>query len=385
MKQCLINDFKKLYNEKTHLLYFSPGRVNLIGEHIDYNGGFVMPAAISYGTYGAVSLREDNNVYVYSKGFSKEVVSFSLNKLSEKDLDNSWINYIKGVFYLMKDAGYKINKGINLLITSTMPTSAGLSSSSSLELLIIYILNDLFNLKLSKVEMAKLGKKVENDYIGVNSGIMDQFAIANSKKDYAMILNTETLDFEYVPIELKDEQLIIVNTNKKRGLTDSKYNERFNECRKALSLLQNKYNIKNLSSLSVNDLEDIKKYLNNETLYKRVKHVITEQNRTILSGKALKANDLETFGKLMNESHISLRDDYDVTGIELDTLFLESIKQNVIGARMTGAGFGGCLIALVKNDKVNDYISNVKKAYLSKIGYEPSFYKVEPSSGTSKY
>src|SRR5690554_2714477 len=210
MKNKLIKDFKEVYQSETDLIYFSPGRVNLIGEHIDYNGGFVMPAAISYGTYGAVSLRDDNRVFVYSNGFSKEAVSFSLSNLEEKEITNTWLNYIKGVYYVMKKEGYSINKGIDLFIESTMPTSAGLSSSSSLELLIIYILNDIFNLNISKVEMAIIGKRVENDYIGVNSGIMDQFAIANGKKDHAMILNTDTLAFEYVPINLKDEQLIIV-------------------------------------------------------------------------------------------------------------------------------------------------------------------------------
>lgn len=380
MNDKLKNNFNKVFNYSTNNLYFSPGRVNLIGEHIDYNGGFVMPSAISYGTYGAVGIRKDLLVNIYSEGFTKEVYQFDINNFTK---NNDWADYIKGVFHILIEEGYQINQGIDLYINSTMPTNAGLSSSASLELLVIYILNDLFNLNIDKVKMSLLGKKVENDYVLVNSGIMDQFSVIMGRENHALLLNTDTLDYSYIPLNLNDYQLIIINTNKKRGLADSKYNERFSETRESLKILKETYDIENLCELNEEELPKIENLLPNN-LYKRTKHVITEQQRTIKSAKALKENNLKAFATYLNESHESLKEDYDVTGIELDTLTELAIKHGAIGARMTGAGFGGCIISLVNKDIIQGFSNNVELEYFNKIKIKPSFYVVDPSDGTKK-
>lgn len=380
MNDKLRNNFNKVFNYSTNNLYFSPGRVNLIGEHIDYNGGFVMPSAISYGTYGAVGIRKDLLVNIYSEGFTNEVYQFDINNFTK---NNDWADYIKGVFHILIEEGYQINQGIDLYINSTMPTNAGLSSSASLELLVIYILNDLFNLNIDKVKMSLLGKKVENDYVLVNSGIMDQFSVIMGRENHALLLNTDTLDYSYIPLNLNDYQLIIINTNKKRGLADSKYNERFSETRESLKILKETYDIENLCELNEEELPKIENLLPNN-LYKRTKHVITEQQRTIKSAKALKENNLKAFATYLNESHESLKEDYDVTGIELDTLTELAIKHGAIGARMTGAGFGGCIISLVNKDIIQGFSNNVELEYFNKIKIKPSFYVVDPSDGTKK-
>lgn len=380
MQNKLLNDFKEIFNEEGEL-YFSPGRVNLIGEHIDYNGGFVMPLALSYGTYGVATKRSDNKVRLFSSGYSQEVYEFDLENFSK---DNTWTDYVKGVFDVLNKRDIKVPSGMNLFIYSNLPTGAGLSSSSSLELLVTYILNELYNLNINRVDMAIIGKEVENNYIGVNSGIMDQFAISLSKENHAMILNTENLEHEFVPINLGEYQLFVANTNKKRGLADSKYNERFSECRKSLEILKDTYQINDLCELKVSELSNIEKLLNNDILYKRAKHVITEQDRTINTANALKSNDLDTFAINLINSHKSLKDDYDVTGIELDTLVELSIKHGAKGARMTGAGFGGCIVGIVHKDKIESLTNDVIKEYNNLIGYEPTFYPVNASDGTKK-
>lgn len=380
MRDILNSEFENIFNYQTNNFYFSPGRVNLIGEHIDYNGGLVMPAAISFGTYGAAALRDDFIVRIYSKGFTNKPYQFDINDIIK---NNDWADYIKGVFYILKAEGYKVNKGVDLYINSTMPTNAGLSSSASLELLVIFLLNDLFNLGINKVEMALLGKKVENEYVLVNSGIMDQFSVVMGKENHALLLNTETLEYSYIPLNFNNYQLIIINTNKKRGLSDSKYNERFNETRQSLAILQKTYKVDNLCQLEENELVKIKELLP-EVLYKRTKHVITEQQRTVASAKALKENDLKAFAKYLNLSHKSLKEDYDVTGVELDTLVDLAIKHGAIGARMTGAGFGGCIIAMVEKSKVNNFEKLVEEEYYKIIKTKPSFYVVDPSDGTKR-
>lgn len=382
MKNEIIKSYNRVFDNAKPETFYSPGRVNLIGEHIDYNGGFVMPAALSYGTYGAATKRTDRLVKVHSEGFSNKAYTFSLNNL-EKDSKNSWVDYVKGVFSVMMNEGYEISQGINLYINSNMPTSAGLSSSSSLELLVIVILNDFYDLNISKTDMAILGKNVENKFIGVNSGIMDQFSIITGKKNHAILLNTQNLEFKYIPLKLEDHQLIIINTNKKRGLADSKYNERFDECTRTLEILKPIYNIKDLCSLPIEKLTEAKTYLDG-TLPMRLNHVVTEQHRTIASMAALNNNDIKAFANLMTESHMSLKDDYDVTGFELDTLVFETLKAGAVGARMTGAGFGGCIVSIVDNGLVDKLIEEVRINYTNKVGYEPSFYLVEPSDGTSK-
>lgn len=374
--------FREIYKKEPEGVYFSPGRVNLIGEHIDYHGGLVLPAALSIGTYAAFSKRSDDIIRVLSKGYVHKPIEFSLKNL-EKDDKTNWANYIRGVFSVLKNGGYNIDSGLNLYIESDMPTSGGLSSSSSLELLLITIINDTFSLNLTKTEMAILGRKVENEYIGVLSGIMDQFVIAHGKKDNALLLNTGSLEFVYTPLELGAYSLVVVNTNKKRGLADSKYNERYSETMAALRVLQQTYKIDYLTELTPNDLPEIERILD-PLAFRRVRHIITEQERTVLSAKALQKGDILTFAQYLNGSHESLKNDYEVTGSELDTLVSLMRTNGAIGARMTGAGFGGCAIALIPHEDVKNMTSVVIHQYLLKFGFEPTFFKTTIEDGTHR-
>lgn len=379
MKKTLENAFLKFFDRKDGQSFFSPGRVNLIGEHIDYNGGFVFPCALSYGTYGIAALRDDDLMCVYSKSFSNKVDCFSLNNLIK---ENRWSDYIKGSIKALLDHGYKINRGIDLYIEGTMPLGAGLSSSASIEILVIYIFNTFFKLNLSKEMMAKLGQYAENKFVLVNSGIMDQFAVVAGKKEHAILLNTHTLAYEYLPLHLDDYQLLIVNTNKKRGLADSKYNERFDECQTALRLLKDDFSIDHLCQLEPHHLDQIEKRLN-PMIFKRVQHVVSEQHRTLLTKDALAQGDIKKFAQLLCESHHSLKNDYEVTGIELDTLQEELMVAGALGARMTGAGFGGCIVAVVHKNHLDQIKASVNLAYQKKIGYPPTFYEVNITDGTS--
>ncbi|WP_291652358.1 galactokinase [Clostridium sp.] len=376
--------FKRIFGEKENCkTFFSPGRVNLIGEHTDYNGGNVFPCALSFGTYGVISLRNDKKVRMYSSNFEDiGIIEFDLDNISyEKAHD--WVNYPKGVIDVMKKHGYDINRGFDIAIYGNIPNGAGLSSSASLELLIAVMMDNLFELKIDRVELVKFSQEAENKFVGVNCGIMDQFAIGMGKENNAILLDCNTLKYNYCPVELKDEILVIANTNKRRGLADSKYNERRSECEKALEELKIKLNINSLGELSIEEFENNKNLIENEIRIKRAKHAVYENQRTLMAKEALTKNDLSTFGKLMNESHISLRDDYEVTGIELDTLVeLAWNHEATIGARMTGAGFGGCTVALVKKDKVEDFIEKVGQGYKEKIGYEASFYIANIGNGT---
>lgn len=376
--------FKKVFGEKENCkTFFSPGRVNLIGEHTDYNGGNVFPCALSFGTYGVISLRNDKKVRMYSSNFEDiGIIEFDLDNISyEKSHD--WVNYPKGVIDVMKKHGYDINRGFDIAVYGNIPNGAGLSSSASLELLIAVMMDNLFELKIDRVDLVKFSQEAENKFVGVNCGIMDQFAIGIGKKNNAILLDCNTLKYNYCPVELKDEILVIANTNKRRGLADSKYNERRSECEQALEELKTKLNINSLGELSIEDFENNKNLIDSEIRIKRAKHAVYENQRTLMAKEALAKNDLSTFGKLMNESHISLRDDYEVTGIELDTLVeLAWNHEATIGARMTGAGFGGCTVALVKKDRVQDFIEKVGQGYKEKIGYEASFYIANIGDGT---
>ncbi|EEH98020.1 galactokinase [Clostridium tertium] len=376
--------FKKVFGEKENCkTFFSPGRVNLIGEHTDYNGGNVFPCALSFGTYGVISLRNDKKVRMYSSNFEDiGIIEFDLDNISyEKSHD--WVNYPKGVIDVMKKHGYDINIGFDIAVYGNIPNGAGLSSSASLELLIAVMMDNLFELKIDRVDLVKFSQEAENKFVGVNCGIMDQFAIGMGKKNNAILLDCNTLKYNYCPVELKDEILVIANTNKRRGLADSKYNERRSECEQALEELKTKLNINSLGELSIEDFENNKNLIDSEIRIKRAKHAVYENQRTLMAKEALAKNDLSTFGKLMNESHISLRDDYEVTGIELDTLVeLAWNHEATIGARMTGAGFGGCTVALVKKDRAQDFIEKVGQGYKEKIGYEASFYIANIGDGT---
>ena len=377
--------FQEVFGAPAEKQFFAPGRVNLIGEHTDYNGGNVFPCAIDKGIYGLVKKRNDRKFRMYSENFADlGVMEFTLDELTN-DKKHDWANYPKGVIKMFLEAGQKIDSGFDILFSGNIPNGAGLSSSASIEMLTAIVLKDLFHLSIDSVEMAQLGKKTENLFIGVNSGIMDQFAVAMGKKDHAILLDCNTLKYAYVPVVLKDEVIVIANTNKRRGLADSKYNERRAECDEALAELQTKLPIKALGELSIEQFEANKDLIKSPIRQKRAKHAVYENQRTLKAQKELSAGNLAEFGKLMNQSHISLRDDYEVTGVELDTLAALAWEQpGVVGSRMTGAGFGGCTVSIVKKDKVDDFIKNVGEAYKNKIGYAADFYIASVSDGAKK-
>ncbi len=380
MKKKLIQQFEIIYQRTDGITYFSPARVNLIGEHIDYNGGYVFPCALSFGTYGIIGKRDDQLIRIFSQGFSEKPYTFEQTQLT-KDQNESWTNYIKGVLFVLNAYNHHIPCGFDLYIEGNMPPGAGLSSSASIESLVLVMLNDMHQLGLTTKELALLGRAVENKFIGVNSGIMDQFAVLAGKKDYGIMLNTATLDFDYIPLFFGDYQLLVINSNKKRGLTDSKYNERYQECQDALAILKPIYHQPDLCHLSLDELDQVKDQLP-KTLYKRTHHCITEQARTIKSSQALRSHEIETFAHLLTQSHESLKNDYEVSGTELDILVEETLKAGAIGARMTGAGFGGCIVSIIKQEDLAFMKEKIAKAYKKRVGYEPSFYAVHPSDGT---
>ena len=384
MKDQLVKVFKEKFGSEGDIRsYFAPGRVNLIGEHTDYNGGHVFPCALTIGTYAIVRKREDRNFRFYSTNFeSLGVIEASLDNLKyDKALD--WTNYPLGVVWAFIEKGYPVDCGFDMLLFGNIPNGSGLSSSASVEVVTGVALRDLFGYDdISMIDIALFGQYSENNFNGVNCGIMDQFAIAMGKKDQAIFLDTSDLSYTYAPIKLADEKIVIACSNKKRGLGDSKYNERHAECEEALAELQTKLDIKALGELSEEEFEANKDLIKSEVRQRRAKHAVYENQRTLKAVDALKAGNLEEFGKLMNASHVSLRDDYEVTGIELDTLVENAWEQEgVIGSRMTGAGFGGCTVSIVKTDCVDKFIENVGKAYLEKIGYAADFYVVEIGDG----
>jgi galactokinase len=381
----LTTTFRELFEVQPEQAFFAPGRINLIGEHTDYNGGHVFPCAITYGTYAVAKKRDDNVVRLYSVNFpNKEVIEFDLTQL-DYDKQHNWANYPKGMIRYIKEAGYDIPTGFECVIEGNIPNGAGLSSSASIELLTGVLLDGLYKLGIPRLDMIKLGKRVENEFIGVNSGIMDQFAIGMGKKDAGILLDCQTLNFQYAPIKLEGYKILIMNTNKRRELADSKYNERRGECEQALAQLQQRLPIEALGQLTEAEFEENQTLVPNETVRKRAKHAVYENVRTLKALEELRAGNLEAFGQLMNQSHISLRDDYEVTGVELDSLVETAWKQpGVIGARMTGAGFGGCAIAIVENEQVDSFIAKVGAAYQDKIGYPADFYVASIGDGAKE-
>ncbi len=375
--------FYTTFGEEADALFFSPGRINLIGEHTDYNGGHVFPAAITLGTYGAAKKRSDRTLRFYSANFEEAgIIEVSLDHLTFDKAD-SWTNYAKGVLKFLQEAGHRIDSGMDVLIYGNIPNGSGLSSSASLELLIGIIAEELFDLEVTRLDLVKIGKQTENDFIGVNSGIMDQFAIGMGADNKAIYLDTNTLDYDLVPLDLGDNVIVIMNTNKRRELADSKYNERRSECETALSELQTKLAIKTLGDFDLETFDEYSYLIKEENRIKRARHAVSENQRTLEARKALEAGNLERFGRLMNASHVSLEHDYEVTGLELDTLVHTAWQQEgVLGARMTGAGFGGCGIAIVKKDKVEDFKTAVGKRYVEVVGYAPDFYVAEIASGS---
>lgn len=382
----LTESFKTVFGNIEGVAYFfSPGRINLIGEHTDYNGGYVFPASITIGTTGLARLREDKTVKLYSENFPEiGVIEFELADSANKD-GNSWSNYVKGMITALKGAGYQIDKGFELLIKGEIPTASGLSSSASLELLVGVALDDLFHLNVPRLELVKLGQKTENEFIGVNSGILDQFAIGFGEVKKAILLDCNTLKYEMVPVELRDYDIVIMNTNKPRALAESKYNDRFAETREALKRMQTRLSIQSLGELSNDEFDANTDLIGDEMLIKRARHAVYENNRTKVAQKAFVAGNLTKFGDLLNASHASLKDDYEVTGIELDTLAETAQKQpGALGARMTGAGFGGCAIALVAHDNVSAFEKVVGDTYEKVVGYPASFYVAQIGSGATK-
>lgn len=383
MKETVLAKFTEVFGgAEGARVFFAPGRVNLIGEHTDYNGGHVFPCALTIGTYGVVRRREDRKLRFYSMNFENlGVIESSLDDLKPyKEAD--WTNYPKGVMWAFEEKGMKIPAGMDILLNGNIPNGSGLSSSASVEVLTGAILRALFGFEVSNQDLALIGQFSENKFNGVNCGIMDQFAIAMGKKGHAIFLDTADLSYEYAPVALKNAKIVIACSNKKRGLGDSKYNERRSECEEALADIRKHMDIKSLGDLTEEQFEEAKKYITREVCVRRARHAVTENQRTVKAVAALKANDIALFGRLMNASHDSLRDDYEVTGIELDTLVEEARKiDGVVGSRMTGAGFGGCTVSIVKNDAIDKFKEEVGRAYADKIGYAADFYVVEIGDG----
>ena len=376
-------DFAKVFGVEADQNFFSPGRINLIGEHTDYNGGHVFPAAISLGTYGAARKRDDHLLRFYSGNFEeKGIIEVPLENL-RFEAEHNWTNYPKGVLHFLQEAGHTINQGMDVYVYGNIPNGSGLSSSASLELLTGIIAEKLFDLQLERLDLVKIGKLTENKFIGVNSGIMDQFAIGMGADQRAIYLDTNTLEYDLVPLDLKDNVVVIMNTNKRRELADSKYNERRAECEKAVEELNRKLSIVTLGELDEWSFDEYSYLIEDENRLKRARHAVLENQRTLQARAALQEGDLDKFGRLMNASHVSLEHDYEVTGLELDTLVHTAWEQEgVLGARMTGAGFGGCAIALVAKDAVESFKENVGRKYQEVVGYAPSFYIAEVAGGS---
>ena len=383
-KEELIQKFQESYGAEGDIrTYFAPGRVNLIGEHTDYNGGHVFPCALTIGTYAVARKRTDRKLRFFSVNFERlGIIESSLDDLVPSR-SAGWTNYPKGVMWTFGKRGMEISNGVDILLYGNIPNGSGLSSSASVEVVTGVMLRDLFGFdSLTNIDLALIGQQSENEYNGVNCGIMDQFAVAMGKKDYAIFLDTSDLSYTYAPIKLDHARIVIASSNKKRGLGDSKYNERRAECEAALAELQKVVDIKSLGDLTEEAFEQYKDAIKDETRKKRAKHAVYENRRTIQAVAALEANDIAKFGQLMNASHVSLRDDYEVTGKELDTLVEEAWKiPGVIGSRMTGAGFGGCTVSIVENDAVEPFISKVGEAYKKAIGYAADFYVIDVGEG----
>ena len=385
-KEELLTEYEKTFGEKGQDVFFSPGRINVIGEHTDYNGGHVFPAAISLGLYGVYGPREDKKVRLFSGNVDGEIVEFDIDDTTaEKDEDRFWANYFKGMITYLREKYNGIDHGFNLYIEANLPSGSGLSSSAAIEMLMGIILKDEFNLDVDRVSLAKMGQRTENEFVGLNSGIMDQFACIMGKKDSAIFLDCNTLKYEYMPLALGDYEIIIMATNKPHTLADSAYNDRVAECGRALKKLQQKLDIKALGELDNDTFDEYSYLINDETEIKRARHAVSENQRTLRATQAMKDGDLEKLGRLINASHESLHYDYEVTGKELDTLAEASWKQpGVLGARMIGGGFGGSAIAIVKKSEAENFKKNVGKIYRDTIGYDASFYDAEIVDGTKR-
>ncbi len=387
MQEKLLKKFKELFGDTSDArFYFSPGRVNLIGEHTDYNGGHVFPCALTIGTYGAAKKRNDNKIHFYSMNLDNfGVIEVTLEDLSYH-AEYNWANYPLGVVWAFTEKGYTLDTGFDMVIWGNIPNGSGLSSSASLEVLTGVILRDLYNIDtLTMTDLALIGQYSENNFNGCNCGIMDQFAVAMGKADNAIFLDTSTLNFEYAPVKLKDAKIIITNSKVKHSLVDSAYNTRRQECADALAALQTVVSIDSLGDLDMEIFEKYKSVIGDSVKEQRAKHAVAENQRTIDAVAALKADNIELFGQLMNQSHISLRDDYEVSCEEIDILVdLAWNTPGVIGSRITGGGFGGCTVSIVKNDAIDTFIETIGAAYKEKVGHEAEFYTVEIGDGARR-
>ena len=384
VKNRILDVFAGIYGSSEGArVFFAPGRVNLIGEHTDYNGGHVFPCALTIGTYAAVRVRDDLKANFYSMNFEDEgVISLDLDKELKPSDDLKLVNYPAGIIWAFAERGMKVPSGFDVVLYGNIPNGSGLSSSASVEVLTGFMLKSLFGFDVSNIDLAKIGQYSENKFNGVNCGIMDQFAIAMGKKDCAIFLDTSNLQYEYAPIKLTGCKLVIACSNKKRGLGDSKYNERRAECEKALSEIRTLLDVRSLGELDEATFGKAEMLIKDDVRAKRARHAVYENRRTITAVQALKRENIALFGQLMNASHESLRDDYEVTGPELDALVDAARKQpGVIGSRMTGAGFGGCTVSIVKDECVDSFIEKVGAEYLEKIGYAADFYVVEIGDG----
>ena len=383
MKETVLKKFEEVFGDSEGVkVFFAPGRVNLIGEHTDYNGGLVFPCALTIGTYMAVKKRDDRKLRFYSMNFDHlGVIESSIEGLKpEKEAD--WTNYPKGVMWAFEKRGMKMDCGLDIVLNGNIPNGSGLSSSASLEVVTGFMLRELFGFDVTNVELAQIGQYSENNFNGMNCGIMDQFASAMGKKDNAIFLDTADLSYEYAPINLAGAKIVVTNSKVKHSLVNSEYNTRRSECETALAELQAVTDIKGLGDLTEEEFEAHKSAIKDETRVKRAKHAVYENRRTIRAVEALKNNDLETFGKLMNASHVSLRDDYAVSCSEIDVLVDAAWKvEGVIGSRITGGGFGGCTVSIVKDEAIEAFKEQVGKAYQEQVGKTPEFYVVEIGNG----
>lgn len=386
MKETVIKKFEEIFGDAQGVqVYFAPGRVNLIGEHTDYNGGHVFPCALTIGTYAAVRKRADRELHFYSMNFEElGVISSSIDELTPSK-EAGWTNYPKGVMWAFAGRGMKMDCGLDVVLNGNIPNGSGLSSSASLEVLTGYYLRDLFGFDVTNIDLAKIGQYSENNFNGMNCGIMDQFASAMGKKDHAIFLDTADLSYEYAPLVLQGAKIVVTNSNVKHSLVNSEYNVRRSECEKALEELQTVVKINGLGDLTEEEFEENKAAIKDETRVKRAKHAVYENQRTIRAVEALKKNNLKLFGELMNASHVSLRDDYAVSCEEIDVLVEEAWKiDGVIGSRITGGGFGGCTVSIVKDEAVETFKEKVGAAYQERVGKTADFYVVEIGDGPSK-
>ena len=376
--------YEAAYHKSATAIYFSPGRVNLIGEHTDYNGGFVFPCALSFGTYLLVAPNDEQKINLRSLNV-EAVYSLELSQLTTPLPDKAWANYPLGVLAQFIKRGVAITQGYDILFWGNVPAGAGLSSSAAMEVVTAYALNELLGTGFDRTELAKIGQKAEHEFAGVMCGIMDQFASAQGKQNHAIYLNCDTLAFDLVPVKLEGIKVVVSNTHSPHHLDSGAYNDRVRQCQLAVQQISAVRPIKNLAELSQADFEQVEHAITDEVAHRRARHVVGEVQRTKDAVEALQQGNIALFGKLMTQSHISLRDDYEVTGLQLDSLAEAAWKvEGVLGSRMTGGGFGGCTVSLVRDEAIPTFIEQVGAEYTEKTGLKADFYIAEIGNGAHR-